>query len=113
MQSNKPDTQNQKNCHNVPESISEDSDSDNSEDSGNLVIKEDTEEDTEQNEKETKHMVLNPIEKLPVECHEEKDVLVKQESNVEDIDTKNKNEEVKSEDCPPPSSTSEVFILFY
>lgn len=111
VQSNEPDIQNDKNCQDIPESISGDSDSDNSEDSGNLVIKEDTEEDTEQSEKEINDTALNPIEKLPVKCQEEKNRMI-QESNMENIDTKNEKEEIKSEDCPPPSSTCEVFILF-
>lgn len=91
----------------IPESICEDSDSDNSEDSGNLVIKEDTEEDNEKNDKE---MVLNTIEKMPEEFSKEKDE-VKQGSNVENSNSQ-KEEEVKSEHCPPPPTTCEVIIYF-
>lgn len=102
----------ERNCQDIPESISEDSDSDNSEDSGNLVIKEDTEEDTEQNEKEIKDTDVNAIEKLPIECHKNKNV-VKEELNVKENNSDNVQEgkeKIVSEDCLPPPSTCEVFI---
>lgn len=112
--SNVPHIEKQHNNQDMPESISEDSDSDNSEDSGNLVIKEDTEEDNEQNEKEVKETILNTIEKMPEECLKEKKKEVKQESNVESNDLKDVKEEaqgnVKSEYCPPPPTTCEVII---
>lgn len=107
--SNDPDVESKTNCQLIPEYISENSDSDNSEDSGNLIIKEDTEEDTDQNEKEIKNVVINNIEIIPNECHEEKNV-VKQESNVENSDIKN-DEQVKSEDQPPSPSICEVIIF--
>lgn len=93
---------------NILENITEDSDSDNSEDSGNLVIKEDTEEDTEQHEKEIKDDSL--CKKNLKECDVEKDV-VKSEADNENSAAKEEKEEVKTENCPPPPpSTCEVCI---
>lgn len=93
---------------NILENITEDSDSDNSEDSGNLVIKEDTEEDTEQHEKEIKDD--NLCKKNLKECDDEKDV-VKPEADNENSAVKEEKKEVKTENCPPPPpSTCEVCI---
>lgn len=93
---------------NILENITEDSDSDNSEDSGNLVIKEDTEEDTEQNEKEIKDDSL--CKKTLKECNVAKNV-VKPEVDSENSAAKEEKEEVKTENCPPPPpSTCEVCI---
>jgi len=95
----------QKHSQDVPGSISEVSDSENSEDSGNLIIKDDTEEDTETNEKEIKDITIKTIEKKPNDCQE-----VKEELNVENKAIKDEKEAVKSEDCPCPPSTCEVII---
>lgn len=102
------------NCQDMPESVSEDSDSDNSEDSGNLIIKEDTEEDTEQNEKEIKGTVVNTVEKLPIECHEKKGT-GKEELNTKENDSDDVKEDKtgsKSDECVTPPSTCEVFVYF-
>jgi len=98
-----PNVKKQKHNQDIPGSISEVSDSENSDDSANLIIKEDTEEDTEANEKEIKNTIIKTIEKRPNECQE-----VKEELNVENKAIKEEKEEVKPEDCPP--STCEVII---
>lgn len=99
------------NVHDVPENSTEDCDSDNSDDSGNLVIKEDTEEDTDQYEKESKNILST--ENKPRDCSEEKNE-VKPEPTVENNDIKDEKKEegaeAKSENCPPPPSTCEVII---
>uniref|UniRef100_A0A2S2Q6A5 Angiogenic factor with G patch and FHA domains 1 n=1 Tax=Sipha flava TaxID=143950 RepID=A0A2S2Q6A5_9HEMI len=112
LSSNVPKADKQHKNQDMPESISEDSDSDNSEDSGNLVIKEDTEEDNEKNDKEIKEIVLNTVEKMPEKFSKEKDE-IKQESSVENSDTKDISEEVKSEHCPPPPTTCEILDKRY
>lgn len=101
LPSNELNVMKQIHTQDIPESISEISDSENSEDSGNLIIKEDTEEDIEANEKELK----DTIEKKPVECQE-----VKEELNIENKAIKDEKEEIKPEDCPSPPSTCEVII---
>jgi len=105
LPSNELNVEKQKHTQDIIESISEVSDSDNSEDSGNLIIKEDTEEDTEAHEKEIKDAIIKTIEKKPNECEE-----VKEELSVENRAIKDEKEEVKPEDCPPPPSTCEVII---
>lgn len=94
----------------LPEIISEDSDSDNSEDSGNLVIKEDTEEDTEQTEKDTNNKnVLLVTEKSSVVCSHNKNVVIDEidvKPNQKTTDVNDERKEVKTE--PPPPTTCEV-----
>jgi len=96
----------QKPNQDIPGSTNEVSDSENSDDSANLIIKEDTEEDTEPNEKESKDTIIKTIEKRPNECQE-----VKEELNFENKVIKDEKEEIKPEDCPCPPSTCEVIIL--
>lgn len=98
----------QKHTQDIPESTSEVSDSENSEDSGNLIIKEDTEEDTEVNEKEIKDTIIKTIEKKSHECQE-----VKEELSIENKAIKDEKEELKPEDSPCPPSTCEVIIYIY
>lgn len=108
LPSNVRNVEKQKHNHDIPGSISEVSDSENSDDSANLIIKEDTEEDTEANEKEIKDTIIKTIEKKPNECQE-----VKEELNVENKAIKNEKEEVKPEDCPCPPSTCEILDKRY
>jgi len=103
LPSNELNVKKQKHTQDIPESINEISDSENSEDSGNLIIKEDTEEDIEANEKEMKAPIKKIIEKKPIECQE-----VKEELNIENKAIKDEKEEIKPEDCPSPPSTCEV-----
>lgn len=106
MSSDDPKVEKPQNNQNISESITEDSDSDNSIDSGNLVIKEEPEEDTKQNEKEVIETVFNTQEKKPNELSEDKNV-AELETNLENNDIK---DEVNSKDCPAPS-TCEVNIF--
>ncbi|XP_025203238.1 angiogenic factor with G patch and FHA domains 1-like, partial [Melanaphis sacchari] len=106
--SNALNIQKKKHSQDIPGSISEASDSENSDDSSNLVIKEDTGEDTEANEKEIKDTIIKTIEKKPNECQE-----VKEELNIENKTTKDEKEEVKPEDCPCPPSTCEILDKRY
>lgn len=100
------DVKKQNHTQDIPESINEMSDSENSEDSGNLIIKEeDTEEDIEASEKEIKDTIIKTIEKKSIECQE-----VKEELNIENKAIKDEKEEIKPEDCPCPPSTCEVII---
>ncbi|XP_025201525.1 angiogenic factor with G patch and FHA domains 1 [Melanaphis sacchari] len=108
LPSNTLNIQKKKHSQDIPGSISEASDSENSEDSSNLVIKEDTEEDTEANEKEIKDTIIKTIEKKPNECQE-----VKEELNIENKTIKDEKEEVKPEDCPCPPSTCEILDKRY
>uniref|UniRef100_A0A2S2PGF4 Angiogenic factor with G patch and FHA domains 1 n=1 Tax=Schizaphis graminum TaxID=13262 RepID=A0A2S2PGF4_SCHGA len=108
LSSNVLNIEKQKHSQDVPGSIGEVSDSENSEDSGNLIIKDDTEEDTETNEKEIKDTTIRTIEKKPNECQE-----VKEELNVENKAIKDEKEAVKPEDCPCPPSTCEILDKRY
>lgn len=98
----------------LPESIIEDSYSDNSEDSGNLVIKEDTEEDTEHTEKDTNNAnVLIVTEKSSVVCPGNKDVVIDEKDvkpNQSITDVNDEKEEVKTE---PPTPCEVLIIIRY
>lgn len=99
--------------NNLLENMSEESDSENSENSCNLVIKEDTEEETKHNkiEIEDNDPVPDPVEVKSEKLQEDK-YDVKQESNVIHNAVKDEKEDIKSEECPSlPPSTCEVFIL--
>lgn len=100
--------------NNPLENMTEESDSDNSEYSGNLVIKEDIEEENIRNEKEIKDNgpVPDPVKAEQNESQEEKNV-VKQESNVTQSAVNEEKEDTISEKSPSvPPSTCEVLINY-